>query len=243
MKTALITGMHGMIAPKVASNLERRGIRWVAWDRTDYPEVDDVGSLEYLGRLKPDYIFHLAYGPIAWTKLLAKFAFEHNIVFAYISTMNVYGDTKGPLTKDSVLKPNDEYSKYKAACENSVNLVNKNAFILRLGWQIDEVDVTHPNNMVSYIESTKDKHHEIFGNCNSYISASFNADSSKKIVDIVCEKPSGLYLINSNLNLNFTQLLKAVIRKYQIKAKVIDAKGEEKNWLMEDPEGFIPWEF
>jgi dTDP-4-dehydrorhamnose reductase len=97
--------------------------------------------------------------------------------------------------------------------------------------------------MVSYILREKNTNDEIYANSNSFISASFNKDVSQKIVDISLKQDPDLYLLNSNLNLNFCELLKNVVKKYNLKVVVVESKEEEKNWIMIDPAGYIPWEF
>jgi rhodanese-related sulfurtransferase len=136
-KKILITGMHGMIAPRVASILNDKGFEVIAWNR-DEVSIDDENAInQYINQVNPDIIYHLAYGPESWAKTMANTCFIRNIKFIYISTVNVYGDTKGPLTKTSIVAPNDEYSNYKYSCEKEILSVNSKPYILRLGWQID----------------------------------------------------------------------------------------------------------
>jgi dTDP-4-dehydrorhamnose reductase len=239
---ALVTGMHGMIAPKIKKYLEQKKVEVIAWDRLKHP-IDNVKEVnKYLLEVGPDIIFHLAYGDVLWAEEMAKYCFLNNRKFIYISTVNVYGDTIGPLTKNSIVSPNNDYSNYKKLCEDSILRVNVNSYILRLGWQISEPSETHPNNMVSYILRQKNSDNELEANSNSYISASFNDDCAKKIVDISFNSRSGLYLINSNLNLNFYQMLNLIVKKYGLDVKIIESKGEEKNWIMLDEKGFIDWD-
>jgi len=231
---ALITGTHGMIAPRVIEELRKQNIEIHKFNRNKIDINNDIAVINYLNLIKPDLIFHLAYGPKSWAANTASYCKENNKKFIYISTVNVYGDTFGPLYIDSKVLPNDEYSNYKYSCEQAILKANSKSYIIRLGWQYDSKNVKHPNNMASYIIRTQKELGIVEASTNSFISFSNNKKCSKAIVEIALNYVPDLYLINSNFHLNFYETLLHVSKRYKLNANIVPINGENKNWIMVD---------
>jgi dTDP-4-dehydrorhamnose reductase len=231
----LITGWHGMIAPRFKEVIEKHGYEVVVFDRSKVNIDSDIAVKRFLKAVNPDLIIHFAYGRIKWTTIMAKYAKAHQKKFVYVSTVNVYGDNKaGNLLVNSPCLPNDEYSRYKRAVEEAVLKTNNEVYIFRLGWQISPLLETHPNNMVSFMKREQNEHGFVLANQNSYLSVSLTKDLVEEMTRIIITMPPDIYLFNSNFSLNFYDLLVKLNDLYHLECVIKAEDGPSFNNLMFD---------
>lgn len=231
---ALITGYHGMIAPRIAKALKKKKFDVVIFNREEIDINNQEVVLNFLESVKPDYIFHLAYGDPNWSRTMALYCYNHDVKYVYISTVNVYGDLKGPFNINSIPLPNDDYGKYKYECEKVSKDVNPNLYIFRLGWQIASPKESHANNMVNFLLRNQDKDGYVNANANCYLSTSFVEDLGKEIVRVALTLKPDIYLFNSNHRLNVYELYTKVKRTYRLNVKIIKVYETDVNVMMKD---------
>ena len=71
VKTLLITGTNGTLAPVVARLFNEYDWHTVAWDRTRVDPEDTAACQIFWREVKPDAVCHLALGSEAWATWLA----------------------------------------------------------------------------------------------------------------------------------------------------------------------------
>jgi len=229
----ILTGTHGMVAKPIIKLLEEKGYECIRWNRDEVSPEDSNAIISFIKKVNPIIIIHLAYGPISWSTTMAKYSEKHKIKFAYISTVNVYGDAIGPYTVDTKPIPNDDYSRYKFESEEAIRGVTSNAYIIRIGWQIGPLEETHPNNMLQYLIRTQKEFGEVKANKNHYLSTSLVGDCAFAIVDIVLKHKPNLYLYNTNSDLSFFDVASGLVLQYpKLGIKIIRENGMQRNEIM-----------
>ena len=203
IRTIVLTGTHGMVAPALIRILNTKEYNCVAWNRDDHDPSNSEEVLSVLNEIRPLAVFHLAYGPFSWSKDMALYCLQNDIKFVYISTVNVYGDRKGPHYVDSDIIPNDDYSRYKSESEKVVLETNPNSYIIRIGWQIGPLDEKHDNSMLQYILRNMKERGYVEADDTHLLSASFVEDCAESIVDIFQNLEPSLYLVNGNFDMSF----------------------------------------
>jgi nucleoside-diphosphate-sugar epimerase len=134
----LLTGLSGTLAPRLAAAATRVGHEVIGWDRVRASTDDTSACRRWLESAAPDAIAHLALGPIAWAEVLAAYADAAGLPMVLTSTAMVFHhEPDGPHAPDHVRTAQDEYGRYKIACEDAVRAACASACIARIGWQID----------------------------------------------------------------------------------------------------------
>jgi dTDP-4-dehydrorhamnose reductase len=219
---AIFTGLNGTVAPEVAKYFRSRGIEVIQYDRNVIP-VDNAFEIEAFLKLhQPKMFLHFAMGTPEWAGLLAKLTFKLKIKFIYISTVSVYsGKQKGPITIDTLPDAEDNYGKYKRVSEETVLNHNKDAYILRIGWQIGIKPGS--NNMIDYLYKEMEKSSVIKASSKWYPSCSFMEDTASGIYDAITNHKEGIYLINSNDHFSFFEIVNH-LSKIHPTIKVLEQK-------------------
>ena len=233
MKKVFITGITGTVAPYIKKELENN--EYVVFDKHFHIIENDFNEvLNYLNKIKPSVILHLALGPIAYSKMLASYAKENDILFLYVSTVSVFEDNNGgPYTIDDKIHVKNDYGKYKYENELAIKDIKQDAFIVRIGWQISEIGDASSNNMFHFI---KEQSHQgvIKVSDKFYPSASFLVDTAKAVVDILMHKKPDLYLVNSNEDMSLYDIIKKLNIEYNLNLKVEIDDSFARNDIMID---------
>ena len=203
--TILMTGLHGTLAPIVATHASLEGHVVVPLDR-DLIDIEDEKQLHtFIKEVNPDFIFHIGMGSISFTRSLATLSKTLNIQFLYTSTVMVFdGNGQGPFDPSTMPTPNSEYGKYKYDSEKVIVDILKDAYIIRLGWQIG--NNTSGNQMIAqlkqeYLEKGYNEASE-----DVYLACSWMTESAKAIVSLIKEKP-GFYHFDQNDYISMFDLL------------------------------------
>ncbi|ERJ12226.1 sugar nucleotide-binding protein [Haloplasma contractile] len=213
---AIITGMNGTVAPVVASYFEKHDVEIIPWDRSVVPTDNEQAMYEFITRVKPDFLLHIGMGSPEMTEFVARICFQNNITFLFTSTVSVFSESgSGPYTVESEPNAEDDYGLYKRKCERLIKEVNKDAYIVRIGWQIG--DQAGSNNMVDFLVNLVKEKGYIEASNKWYPSCSHLIDTAKTIYDILNTKDSGLYLVNSNQNRTFYDIVNGL-------------NNSERNW-------------
>lgn len=201
--------MNGAVAPVVANHFVNQGVEVIKFDRAKVDISSELSIRKFLEENNPDYFLHIATGPAAWAETNAKLCRELEIRFLFTSTVSVFSEQgSGPYTIDSVPNAKDDYGKYKRECEEIVRLANPNSIIARLGWQIGHS--AGSNNMFDYLERTMQEKGQIEASELWFPSCSFMEDTAEALFELIANCESGTYLLNSNLDYNFYEIVNAM---------------------------------
>ena len=223
---AIITGTNGTVAPVVANYFEENNIEVIKWNRSKISTEDEAIVRDFIESVNPDMILHIGMGSPDFAELLAKICNEKSIKFLFTSTVSVFSEfSSGPYDITSTPDAEDDYGKYKILCEEKINSVNKNAYIVRLGWQIGTQ--AGSNNMIDFLEKNHTEHGTITASNLWYPSSSFITDTAKGLYNIITTKPSGLYLLNGNKDKTFYDIVNSLNKIHGNRWTVL--KGEIPN--------------
>ena len=225
--TAYLTGMTGTVAPFLANTLRKYGYRIVGKHHRIEKDEQISITLDDLASNKPNIVVHLALGPIAWAKDLALWAYKHQTTFVYVSTASVYDDQgNGPYTIHSPVEAKQGYGLYKFQCEQAVKEANPNAYIVRIGWQVDPLCSETSNNMFRYFADQIRTQGKIVVSSHFFPSASFLPDTTEAIYVMIKSYLPGLYFINGNRHLSLYDIATRLKQNYQ------------RSWIIEESDQF-----
>lgn len=195
---ALVSGMGGTVAPALAEILRAEGATVMRWDRATMPYDSKWRVKEVLDKARPDWICHLATGPIEWAEWIAIECAERGINLLWTGTVSVFGPaSKPPLTIHMPPTATDEYGKYKAECERRVLAANPRAIAPRLGWQVAP---THGSNTMTdfFHRAAIGNSGELTVSTNWIPSCCFVDDSARAIREIMARGEPGIHHIEGN---------------------------------------------
>jgi dTDP-4-dehydrorhamnose reductase len=224
---AYVTGLTGTVAPFLVQALRTSGYS-TGGHHTRVNEAKDIPlSLADIAFIKPTIIFHLALGPIAWAEALATYAHQHHLTFVYVSTASVFDDNAaGPYLVSAKVNAKQGYGLYKYQCEQAVLKANPNAYVIRIGWQIDPKQRTDTNNMFRFFQDQLKQQGKIVVSDQFYPSASWLHDTSDALVNVTHDYPSGLYHLNGNLSDSLYTIASKLNQQFK------------KNWIIEKDDTF-----
>lgn len=235
----IITGMNGTVAPFIARDLENLNYTIIPWDRSKVSTENKDEIENFIKDNKGDFVYHIGLGSSTWAKTMAEYCYKNNIGFLFTSTVDVLKEqNQGPYTVDSKPYATTDYGLYKIECENIIQKVNPNAYIVRLGWQIGVQPGS--NNMIDYFYKQMDSQGYIEASKEYYPSCSFLWDTSKEIVRISHELEPGLYLLNSNKNYSFYKIAEKLLKCYP-DLKLKENSSFIRNDLMVDERVQVNW--
>ena len=234
---ALITGSNGTIGNKLKRFLQFYGVEVYTWDRSKTSIFDYYAMEEYIQKLKPDVVYHLAIASTLnklenetwkvnyeWPSELAWVCRIHQIKFIFTSSYEVFSDyNNGPF--DSTSKPDafEGFGFEKRMAEERVLYQNPHAIIIRLPLQISR-DVKD-NGLLNLIQKEISEKGEIHASTNYYPALAFIEDTVAEIYRISVEYDSGLFMVDSNAELNYYDILsrlKVIYQKDWVIEKSID---------------------
>ncbi|MCF8266555.1 MAG: sugar nucleotide-binding protein [Ignavibacteriales bacterium] len=231
---AVITGLTGTLAPELGKYLGKQGIKVFGWDRNIYPTDDFQSAEKYFRDTMPDMFFHLAAGSPIWAGNIAKLCSELRTPLVFTSSVSVYGGhQKGPFTIGVSPEPGDDYGRYKMQCEEIIMMNDPAAKIARIGWQIGLR--AEGNTMTRHLSEEAQKNNgQISASANWFQSCSFLEDTASVLYEIMLTGNSGVYLVNSNNDLNFFELVSLLSDKLKTGWKINRTSNPELNNLMLD---------
>lgn len=202
---ALITGMNGTVAPLLGKGVANRGYAISSWNRSQVP-INDIAYIEdFIDAEQPDLFFHLATGPAEWSEMVAHVCAKRHIKFLFTSSVSVYsGEQQGPFSIDIEPMPGDDYGKYKLECERRITAVNREAWIVRLGWQIGTT--FSGNHMVAQLERAHHRDGFIEASTKWYPACSFLEDTVTGIIQIIENHSPGLYHLGGNPGFTYYEI-------------------------------------
>lgn len=193
----LITGLSGTLAPKLAAAARAAGHEVIGWDhRALGPEDADRGAA-WLQAQQPQAMAHLALGPVSWAAKLAAHAAGHDLPFVFTSTAMVFHHVPdGPHRAGDARTAQDDYGRYKIACEDAVRAAYPAACIARLGWQIDTD--ARGNNMLAQLDQRQAREGRIGASRRWRPACSFMADTARALLALIETRAGGVVHLDSN---------------------------------------------
>ena len=243
---ALITGAGGTIGKVLCELLLRDNMEVIAWNRDQIP-VDDYQRMEdFVRKVQPDILFHLAYASrlsgieneswkinFEWTSELAWITKILSVKFIFTSTNLVFSNRiEAPYTVLSIPDADAGYGFEKRKAEERVLSQNPNAIITRLGWQIGKQ--AGSNNMIDYLERKMKQEGEVHASIHWKPACSFLEDTCQKLIEIATGFSPGIYMIDSNEKWSFYDIAKALNILHQYPWKIIPAENYTADTRMKD---------
>jgi dTDP-4-dehydrorhamnose reductase len=243
---ALITGSNGTIGKELKRYLEFNGIEVYAWDRNKTSILEYHVMEEYVQKLNPDIVFHLAIATeltgmdnetwrvnYEWPSELAWICRIHQIKFIFTSTYEVFSDYNvGPFTLDTKPDAFEGFGFEKRMAEERVLYQNPQAIVVRVPWQI----TNEPNSsgLVSYLEKEMEEYDKIIASNKFYPCCAFIDDTVKELYRISQEYESGKFMIDSNCNLSLYEIANNLKALYNKTWKIIQSDDYSYNQTMSD---------
>ena len=193
----LITGLRGTLAPHLARAATAAGADVIGWDRSKVDPNNPHDCQAWLASERPNAIAHLAMGSADWAGLLADHAATRGLPFVFTSTAMVFHqDPDGPHDIDARRNAQDDYGRYKIACEDAVRLAYPGATVARIGWQIDPHQPG--NNMLMALDSWQAKEGQVAVSRAWRPACSFMADTAAALAALLRQPQPGVLHLDSN---------------------------------------------
>lgn len=240
-KTAIVTGLNGTLAPKMADVLLENGYEVVAWDRKRVP-LENISKInDFLDEQQPELLCHLAMGDKNWAQKLAIETFNRNIKFLFTSTAMVFNhEPDGPHEVSDQRTALDDYGRGKVECEDRIIDCNPNAVIARIGWQIDWNVVG--NNMFCQLTNNHQRDGFIEASDKWIPACSMMSDTCRAMFGLLKGGHRGVFHVDSNSydKLNFAELVYKISAKHQLGWNIKVTSNYVHDQRLLDPRVKIP---
>ncbi|MFM7705216.1 MAG: sugar nucleotide-binding protein [Rubrivivax sp.] len=193
----LITGLNGTLAPVLAREAASQGVEVLAWSRHAVPPDDAAASQAWLQAMRPDAIAHLGMGSAQWAGQLAGYAAGRELPFVYTSSAMVFHhEPDGPHAPGDARTAQDDYGRYKIACEDAVHAAHPGASVVRIGWQIDPAQPG--NNMLMALDEWQASQGRVAASWRWKPACSFMADTARALARLLHEPAAGVVHLDGN---------------------------------------------
>jgi dTDP-4-dehydrorhamnose reductase len=207
----LVTGLNGTLAPRLAEAARAAGHEVVGWDRAAVDPEDEAAAARWLEALRPDAIAHLGMGSARLAGWLAGRCER----FVFTSTAMVFDhDPDGPHDVADARTAQDDYGRYKIACEDAIRAASATAAIARIGWQIDP---ERPgNNMLMALDDWQRRDGRVAASRAWTPACSFMEDTAAALLALLQQPRAGVHHLDSNAVCawRFDDLARAMARAF-----------------------------
>lgn len=243
---ALITGANGTVGKELRRFLEFQGAEVYIWDREKVPIFEYHIMEEFIQKINPDVIYHLAIASTLtgvgnetwranyeWPSELAWICRIHQIKFVFTSTYEIFSDYNiGPFSLDTKPDAFEGFGFEKRMAEERVVYQNPQSIVIRLPWQIS--NESNKKGMISYLDKEMEEYDRIVASENYYPCCSFLDDTVKEIYRISTEFQSGKFMIDANDGLNFYEIVNTLNTIYNKGWKIVKNNDYRYNQRMVD---------
>lgn len=241
MKTVLMTGLTGTLAPKVAHQFQLRGWNVLEWNHHQIPPDDLQQSEQFWQQHHIDAVCHMAMGSETWAAWLGENSKQRNIPYLFVSTAMVFDATKnGPYGIFEERNTQDDYGKYKVRCEDAIWHANPDAMIARIGWQLHHQ--AEGNNMLAHLDRQHEENGVITASTAWYPATSHMDDTALAFLQLIERNEAGLYHLDSNLKdkWNFYELVCALKQHYNKPWQVLPSSDYHHDQRLTDERIALP---
>lgn len=219
----LVTGLNGTLAPRLVEAARAAGHEVVGWDRAAVDPEDEAAAARWLDALRPDAIAHLGTGSARLAGWLAGRCER----FVFTSTAMVFDhDPDGPHDVADARTAQDDYGRYKIACEDAIRAASASAAIARIGWQIDS---QRPgNNMLMALDDWQRRDGRVAASRAWTPACSFMQDSAAALLSLLEQPRAGVHHLDSNA---------ACAWRFDALARAL-AQAFRRDWRVEDHEDY-----
>ncbi len=229
----IITGMHGTVAPAIAHEVAARGGEVLAWNREAVSPDDLAAVAAFIRSSRATALVHCAMGSPHWAECMAATCAARGMVFLHTGSVSVFGaHQEGPFSLDATPEPQDDYGRYKLACERLVLAASPEAIVVRLGWQIALRG--EGNQMVRHLLRQHAEHGHITASTRWFPACSFVDDTARALVDLLERGASGLYQLDGNPDWDFRRIVTALSRALDGGWDIRATEDVRLNTLMRD---------
>ncbi|GDY24890.1 hypothetical protein AHAT_07800 [Agarivorans sp. Toyoura001] len=216
MQRALVTGLHGRLAPYLKKALLAKGVEVFGFDRQQLDINNRDQQIAYIRANRIDTIFHLATGSEDWLAMLAGIALELKINILFTSTESVFNpDSIGPFSPDHPADADNEYGRYKIVCEQAALQANPHTIIARLGWQM--FDTFEQDNLLTHVRDMHNQKGYLEASTEWLPAVAYVEHSMACLLQLAEQGQAGVYHVGGNeQGLSFYQLVQLVNQKYQL---------------------------
>ena len=191
----LVTGLNGTLAPVLAREAAAQGVDVLTWNRREVPPDDEAAAQAWLQASRPDAIAHLGMGSVAWAGRLALHAARHGLPFTS-TAMVFHHEPDGPHAPGDARTAQDDYGRYKIACEDAVRAAHPGASVVRIGWQIDPAQPG--NNMLMALDQWQASQGQVGASRRWKPACSFMADTAAALAGLLRQPQPGVVHLDSN---------------------------------------------
>jgi len=230
MKTLLITGMHGNLAPVVARRFAQDGWQIVSWDRAQVDPGDPDACYRFWDAVRPDAVCHLALGSEEWAARMALIAAGERIPYLFSSSVMVFdGHSGGPFGEFTESNASDEYGRYKIRCEECIRQCNPDAMVARIGWQIGSE--RGGSSMLEHLWQQMETRGRIAASTAWYPACSLMTDTAQGMLELVKRRQPGVFHLDSNARdrFNFFEVVTALKTLHRADSWRIEANQDYAN--------------
>lgn len=207
----LVTGLNGTLAPILAQAARAAGHEVIGWDRAAVDPEDEAASERWVQALAPDAVAHLGMGSARFSGWLASRCER----FVFTSTAMVFDHRPdGPHSVGDARTAQDDYGRYKIACEDAILATSPTAAIARIGWQIDPVQPG--NNMRMALDDWQRRDGHVAASAAWVPACSFMADTAAALLSLLERSQPGVHHLDSNADdaWTFDRLAAALARAF-----------------------------
>lgn len=211
----LVTGLQGTLAPRLAEALRAAGHEPQGWDRRVLDPEDGEAGRRWLDAQQFDAIAHLGMGSAAWAGRLAAHAAQRRLPMLFTSSAMVFHhEPDGPHAATDARTAQDEYGRYKIACEDAVLAAHPAASVVRIGWQIDP---SQPgNNMLMALDDWQRREGRVAASAAWIPACSFMSDTAAALLALLEDPQPGPLHLDSNADeaFCFADIVRALQQRF-----------------------------
>ncbi|MBK5242484.1 NAD(P)-dependent oxidoreductase [Clostridium sp.] len=239
----LITGAKGNIGAYLCSVLSKSHVIY-GLDKTELDITDNIATQKIMNELKPDAVIHtaaitnkhfceyhesLAYGVNTLGTLnIAKCCNSLNIPLIYLSSTDVYGDTKSiPYNETDECIPLNAYSKSKLGGEELIETICKKYFIVRTS-NIFGGNDCFVRNLIN------GRHTTIYLFSNPILSVTYIGDLTEILQRLLTTEKYGIYNYSNKGCLSKSTLINSIIEFGNLKVPLIVTSDKILSNLLKD---------
>ncbi len=232
----LVTGASGTIGKRLMNIIHLRNHEGFPFVRSDVDITNEKNVHDYVDKINPDVIMHLAKSDESMTQYLLTWSKKHQKKFVFTSSYKVFSGKQVEAPYQVYDRPDgtDSFALDKIKQEDLCFEINPdNSYVVRLAWQIG--DAPGGYNMLSFVQEQMKQRGVMSASKGLYLSLMFLDDTCHALIDLVESYLPGMYHLNQNDGYSFYDVIHYLKhQKGQDWIELDDNKKFSKNDNMEN---------